>query len=82
MAEPFTVTDFEDYPMACRKICDATVFADNPACADLPEGTTWVCLSVSRFFTDDHELPHLWPTLTDIVETRPAQLGFCVPDRI
>ena len=58
------------------------VFADNPACDGLPEGTTWVCLSLSRFFTADHELHHVQNDWYDYVETHPSGLGYCVPDRI
>ncbi len=82
MADPFTVTDFENHDRACRRPCDATVFADNPACDGLPEGTTWVCLSVSRFYTEDHELRHVQNEFYDYVETHPARLGYCVPDRL
>lgn len=81
MADPFTVTDLLNFDRACRRPCDATVFADNPACDGLPEGTTWVCLSVSRFFTEDHELPYVLNQWYDYVETHPARLGYCVPDR-
>lgn len=82
MADPFTVTDLLDFDRACRRPCDAAVFTDNPACDGLPEGTTWVCLTVSRFFTEDHELHHVQNEWYDYVETHPSRLGYCVPDRI
>ena len=83
MSDPFTVTESQGYETACRRLCDATVFAQNPACAGLPEGPTWVCLSVSRIFTADHELGHASdPLYFDYVEASPSPLGFCVPDRL
>jgi len=82
MADPFTVTDLLNFSRACRRPCDAAVFADNPACDGLPAGTTWMCLSVSRFFTEDHELEHVQNDWYDYVETDPSRLGYCVPDRI
>jgi len=83
MEDPFATIVYTDYPKACRRACDAGVFADNPACADLPEGTDWVCLSISRFFSQDHGL--IWTDPDDpgnIVEIDPSPLGFCVPDQI
>jgi hypothetical protein len=82
-ATPFELTNPQPYAKACRRPCDAAVFADNPACAGLPEGTTWVCLSVTRFFSTDHELTvpdPLYPGGTE--ELDPSPLGFCVPDRL
>ncbi len=83
MADPFAVDDWETYDTACRRLCDATVFGENPACAGLPEGTTWVCLSVSLIFTSDHEPGHQSDShYFDYTETSPSPLGFCVPDRL
>lgn len=79
-ATPFDLEDPQPYARACRRPCDAAVFADNPACAGLPEGTTWVCLSVTRFFSTDHELTVPDPSNPgDTVELDPSPLGFCVP---
>ena len=80
--DPFTYPEVFEAPYACRAICDARTFADNPACAGLPADTTWVCLTVSRFFTLDHELPEVHEGELNYVETSPSPLGFCVPDRL
>ncbi len=82
-ATPFSLENPQPYAKACRRPCDAAVFADNPACADLPEGTDWVCLSVTRFFTEDHELVVSNPNAPGgVEELDPSPLGFCVPNRI
>ncbi len=60
---------------ACRRFCDATVFENNERCADLPGGP-FVCLTTSRFYTSNHELPTSYGP-----ETHPSPLGFCVPPR-
>jgi len=83
MSDPFATIDLTDYPKACRRACDAAVFENNPACADLPEGTDWVCLSVTRFFTQDHGLTWTDPEDPENVQViDPTPLGFCVPNRI
>lgn len=77
LAEPFV----EDGPRVCRRACDAAVYADNPACAGLPGDTTWVCLSISRFFTQDNGLT--WTNPDDpeeVLPVTPSPLGFCVPE--
>lgn len=67
---------------ACRRICDATTMENNPACAGLESnGNPFVCLTVSRFFTSDHELPKSGSGLQQKAEESPSPLGFCVPNK-
>ncbi len=81
LAAPYEPAPFSEYEWACRRACDAGLYADNPACAGLPEGTTWVCLSVTRFFTVDHGLTIENPNAPGGVEVLdPSPLGYCVPE--
>ena len=80
--DPFAYPMVFEAPLACRTVCDARVLENNPACADLPGETTWVCLTVSRFYTRDHQLPVVDEGDVNYVETRPSPLGFCVPDQL
>jgi len=67
--DPFGTTNY-----ACRKPCDATLGeTNNPICTAISGS---VCISTSRFFTSNHELPDN-PEYG--VETSPSPLGFCVP---
>ncbi len=79
VADPFNDAGTE--ALACRTICDATVLDANPACAGLVDanGAGYVCLTTSRFFTADHELPTVGTGLNMETETSPSALGFCVP---
>jgi hypothetical protein len=68
--DPFGTSNY-----ACRMPCDATVGeTNNPVCNLLPGSPS--CISTSRFFTSNHELP---VNSNYGVETRPSPLGFCVP---
>ena len=77
ISDPFS----DSSALACRKICDANTFSGNTACAGLVDGINrpYVCLSTSRFFTSDHELPTVGTGLNMETETSPSRLGFCVP---
>jgi len=78
ISDPFNT---DGSALACRTICDATVYADNEACAGLVDGDgqAYVCLTTSRFFTEDRELPKVGTGLNAETETSPSPLGFCVP---
>ncbi len=80
IADPFNDPNQSNPALACRKICDAATMDNNPACAGLASnGVPYVCLTTSRFFTTDHELPKSGTGLNQEVETSPSRLGFCVP---
>ncbi|PKN25670.1 MAG: hypothetical protein CVU65_08085 [Deltaproteobacteria bacterium HGW-Deltaproteobacteria-22] len=79
ISDPFN--DATGEALACRKICDATVLEGNEACAGLVDADDqpYVCLTTSRFFTADRELPTIGTGLNMETETSPSTLGFCVP---
>ncbi len=65
---------------ACIKPCDASLGPlENPSCAGLTTqgGTPLICLTLSRFYTPDHDLPTLGSD--GPVEAAPSPLGYCVP---
>ncbi|MBU1238331.1 hypothetical protein KKF84_09135 [Myxococcota bacterium] len=79
VADPFNDPNPESPVMACAAICDPGTYSSNTACIGLTDGSgnPFVCLSLSRFLTEDHELPMASGTGT--VETHPSPVGLCVP---
>ncbi|PKN44231.1 MAG: hypothetical protein CVU59_12180 [Deltaproteobacteria bacterium HGW-Deltaproteobacteria-17] len=68
--DPLTTDNY-----ACRKPCDASLGeANNPACQTTPTAPS--CITTSRFFTTNHELPN---NSNFGLETSPSPLGFCLP---
>lgn len=81
IADPFNDPNQSNPAIACRRICDATTMDNNPACSGLVDGNgnPYVCLTTSRFFTTDHELPKTGTGMNQETESSPSKLGFCVP---
>ncbi len=90
MSDPFETeyrSGHDDYPRACRRICDARTPEDNSACAGLPgEAHDWICLSVSRFYSPNNEesfeISNDWFGDTYTITLNLSPLGFCVPNRL
>ncbi len=78
IADPFNT---DGSALACRKVCDANIYSNNSACNGLVDSYNrpYVCLTTSRFFTADHQLPTVGTGVTAETETSPSRLGFCVP---
>ncbi|MDA3862514.1 MAG: hypothetical protein PF689_01455 [Deltaproteobacteria bacterium] len=81
--DPFNDPDLENPYMGCNKLCDArNGYDENPDCAgittDDASALPYVCLTTSRFFTPDMELPSTGSGLQAETESSPSKLGFCV----
>ena len=84
VADPFNT---DNDTLACRRFCHAPAAGSitdaeaNAACAGLVDGSgnPFVCLTISRFFTHDRELPTFGTGGDQVTETHPSRLGFCVP---
>ncbi|MBU1238638.1 hypothetical protein KKF84_01680 [Myxococcota bacterium] len=67
----------------CNRICNANATDANVACEDITttDGTPFVCLSMSRFYTDGNTLPYDSSVTPGVFESSPTSLGYCVPPR-
>ncbi|MBU1239516.1 hypothetical protein KKF84_01940 [Myxococcota bacterium] len=82
MADPFNDPSPIDPQWRCRSMCDARLgMTSNPSCTGQTtmDGTPFICLTVSRFYTPDKELPTDTSSIPTVTETSPSPLGFCVP---
>jgi hypothetical protein len=64
-----------DSGYSCLRICDATTENNNTECEEISLGNDLICLTTSRFYTQDHSIPSNY----GMTETAPSPLGFCVP---
>jgi hypothetical protein len=88
IADPFNDVNQADPALACARMCDGLTYDATPnsnGCEGLEVPATvdasaipYVCLTASRFFTADHELPFTGTGLDKEVEASPSRLGFCV----
>ncbi len=83
VADPLHAEDMATAETRCMKPCHAGLgLQNNPDCEGIVDdgGNPTVCLTVSRYYTDDHQLPRrLNNNGVEVEETAPSPLGFCVP---
>jgi hypothetical protein len=83
-ANPLNEALTEDLTLACMKPCNADDGEDsNPSCDGLSDGlgNPFICLTMSKYFTPDHELPTKSTTNGDVTENAPSPQGYCIPQQ-
>jgi hypothetical protein len=82
--DPFNDPTPSNPQWSCINYCDADLGQENNIhCNGLTtdDGTPLICLTLSRFFSPDHQLPTVGQPPNEKPELSPSPLGFCVPPK-